>query len=915
MKKFGRIISVIVALSMIMSMSTLCLIATAETASGGASLLDGVMWKLEDYISIGEVGSNVATSNAPFGLDSKSSSLKTTVANVNGVASVVRSDGKRAFSKSDSGIIDITPADGTCSQVYFTAPKTAIYTFNVELQKTDMSSLPANAIINNWTEVGPRTGLSSTFGAFPGLSNGVNYTGAAIGNGSGFTATGLTFSGNVSLSAGQVIVISINAGDNNNTDETQTTVKKFEVRKVIEAHTFNCKVGTRSIEPSVYNNDGVYDDGHFKLGSFFNGRPFGLVYTDTVVNGWGNPMAGIDNTYEGFGANTDTVGEGARGGNWAWAFAKDDGDGITDYHQIFITPQTGTSLDLSPKYALPSVIVYTAEHDGVYRYDSQFKAASTAVGVKLTVAAGTGYYDEEEDTYVPEYMMSMSEPNFFAETQYTTANSVHNFEGIVELKAGQTILFIAENPIAMESPEVGVMKLNVMYMAEHKCSEFEGADCQTAGKCVLCGASETKDPDNHVEEPTGYTDLGNGTHRVAYANCCGASSVESHDFSSVTCVCGAYNTANMENAEYLVALTAPASWVSAGGTGTVNISVELTGNATEYASGEVTVGYDPNLFVFDAAAFTASAPEGVSVYTGQDGKVILMVMGATKTLNEGFNTVATLPFAAKQSANTSTFTLEDAGFSTAERAQQDGVVTAVKYSDKVISSVYNVTLSSVLEGEAIVVGLTDYTFTVKTGNAKDYTVTYKVGNGETLTITADANGVFTIPGEKVTDDIVVTAAIKGTAASPSKEYAPLKNGKKLYLILYNRGQDGPLEGAHLTVDVDGNGGAEPVQMIWADKYNAYCYLVISDTALDVAECTFALASGEGPTLPNSFDVNRTGVLDANDAQLAYNMYNFDYSGFDNDITMEKYLLADANGDMVIDVKDVTKICSECAASE
>ncbi len=907
MKKFGRIISVIVALSMIMSMSALCFIATAETASGGAALLDGVMWKLEDYISIGEVGSNVATSNAPFGLDSKSSSLKTTVANVNGVASVVRSDGKRAFSKSDSGIIDITPASQTCSQVYFTVPETATYAFDVVLQKTDMSSLPANAIINNWTEVGPRTSLASSFDAFPGLSVGVNYTGVAIGNGSGFTATGLTFSGKVSLSAGQVIVISINAGDNNNTDETQTTVKKFDVYKTIETHTFGCKVGTVDTSTKEYNNDGVYDDGHFKLGSFFNGRPFGLVYTDTVVNGWGDPMAGIDDTYRGYGYNAknpDTVGQGARSGHWAWAFAKDDGDGVTDYHQIFITPQEGTSLDLSPKYGLPSVIVYTAEHDGVYRYDSQFKAASTAVGVKLTVAAGTS-----------EYMMSMSEPNFFGETQYTTASSVHNFQGIVELKAGQTILFIAENPVAMPSPEVGVMKLNVMYMDEHKCSEFEGADCQTTGKCVLCGASGTKDPDNHAEEPTGYTDLGNGTHRVAYANCCGASSVESHDFSSVTCVCGAYNTANMENAEYLVALTAPASWVSAGGTGTVNISVELTGNATEYASGEVTVGYDPNLFVFDAAAFTASAPEGVSVYTGQDGKVILMVMGATKTLNEGFNTVATLPFRAKQSANTSTFTLEDAGFSTAERAQQDGVVTAVKYSDKVISSVYNVTLSSLLEGSAIVLGLTDYTFTVKTGNAKDYTVTYKVGNGEVLTITPNANGVFTIPGEKVTDDIVVTAAVKGTAASPSKEYAPLKNGKKLYLILYNRGQDGPLQGAHLTVDVDGNGGAEPVQMIWVDKYKAYCYLVISDTALDVAECTFALASGEGPTLPNSFDVNRTGVLDANDAQLAYNMYNFDYSGFDNDITMEKYLLADANGDKVIDVNDVTKICSECAASE
>ena len=58
---------------------------------------------------------------------------------------------------------------------------------------------------------------------------------------------------------------------------------------------------------------------------------------------------------------------------------------------------------------------------------------------------------------------------------------------------------------------------------------------------------------------------------------------------------------------------------------------------------------------------------------------------------------------------------------------------------------------------------------------------------------------------------------------------------------------------------------------------------------------------------NDWDVNKSGDLDANDAQLIWNMYNNQYSGFDDKVTPEKFMLADANHDGVLDTRDASVI--------
>ena len=53
-------------------------------------------------------------------------------------------------------------------------------------------------------------------------------------------------------------------------------------------------------------------------------------------------------------------------------------------------------------------------------------------------------------------------------------------------------------------------------------------------------------------------------------------------------------------------------------------------------------------------------------------------------------------------------------------------------------------------------------------------------------------------------------------------------------------------------------------------------------------------------------MNGTKVIDVNDAQLTYDMYNTKYSSFDV-VSMLKFLNADVSGDKTVNVSDATAI--------
>lgn len=97
-------------------------------------------------------------------------------------------------------------------------------------------------------------------------------------------------------------------------------------------------------------------------------------------------------------------------------------------------------------------------------------------------------------------------------------------------------------------------------------------------------------------------------------------------------------------------------------------------------------------------------------------------------------------------------------------------------------------------------------------------------------------------------------------------------------------------------------------MFWSDRYEAYCYLVIADTLnTEEAKSRIDIIDGTATVVDYSMDVNKTGKVDVSDAQLTYNMYNAEYAGFTADVTMEKYLRADVNGDGKVNVEDAAAI--------
>lgn len=94
----------------------------------------------------------------------------------------------------------------------------------------------------------------------------------------------------------------------------------------------------------------------------------------------------------------------------------------------------------------------------------------------------------------------------------------------------------------------------------------------------------------------------------------------------------------------------------------------------------------------------------------------------------------------------------------------------------------------------------------------------------------------------------------------------------------------------------------------------YAWLVIVDkgqtlTQEEAAAKVAISAADSVVTITPSFDVNRTGKVDVNDAQLVYDMYNGTYSNF-TQVSVEKFLRADVNATKVVDHTDAVAIVNQ-----
>lgn len=94
----------------------------------------------------------------------------------------------------------------------------------------------------------------------------------------------------------------------------------------------------------------------------------------------------------------------------------------------------------------------------------------------------------------------------------------------------------------------------------------------------------------------------------------------------------------------------------------------------------------------------------------------------------------------------------------------------------------------------------------------------------------------------------------------------------------------------------------------------YAWLVIVDkgqtlTQEEAAAKVAISAADNVVTITLGFDVNRTGKVDVNDAQLVYDMYNGTYSDFTK-VSVEKFLRADVNATKAVDHADAVAIVNQ-----
>ena len=215
-----------------------------------------------------------------------------------------------------------------------------------------------------------------------------------------------------------------------------------------------------------------------------------------------------------------------------------------------------------------------------------------------------------------------------------------------------------------------------------------------------------------------------------------------------------------------------------------------------------------------------------------------------------------------------------------------------------------------------------YYFTLNQRESCDYTVTayYQplatpTASKRPATVRSLGNGKYVVEAVNYNDDLYVYAhswnlVVKVEKVSHSAEEVTVSkylelNDKTMMLVTVKGTPEG---GSAFTYD--GN------TMYKVEGYGTdrYAWLVIVDkgqtlTQEEAAAKVAISAADNVVTITPSFDVNRTGKVDVNDAQLVYDMYNGTYSNF-TQVSVEKFLRADVNATKVVDHADAVAIVNQ-----
>lgn len=202
-------------------------------------------------------------------------------------------------------------------------------------------------------------------------------------------------------------------------------------------------------------------------------------------------------------------------------------------------------------------------------------------------------------------------------------------------------------------------------------------------------------------------------------------------------------------------------------------------------------------------------------------------------------------------------------------------------------------------GENSVKENTNYTFTVAKKDGFKYTISATMG-GKAVTVTEGANNTYTIAN--VTGNLVITIEKKSTLTMKVavSEYVQMDN-KTVFLVTVT---GTPEEGKAFAY------GDNVMYKTTAYGENVYSWLVIVDKgeAFDkaTAEANIMQASATAEEVKQSYDVNETGLVDINDAQLTYDIYSGKYTDFEK-VSVRKFLRADVTLDKAVNSTDAVAV--------
>ena len=202
-------------------------------------------------------------------------------------------------------------------------------------------------------------------------------------------------------------------------------------------------------------------------------------------------------------------------------------------------------------------------------------------------------------------------------------------------------------------------------------------------------------------------------------------------------------------------------------------------------------------------------------------------------------------------------------------------------------------------GESSVKENTTYTFTVDKKDGFKYTISATMG-GKNVTITEGADNTYTIVS--VTGDLVITIEKKSTLTMEVavSEYVQMDN-KTVFLVTVT---GTPEEGKAFAY------GDNVMYKTTAYGENVYSWLVIVDKnetfTVATAEANIIKASATAEEVKQSYDVNETGVVDINDAQLTYDIYSGKYTDFEK-VSVRKFLRADVTVDKAVNSTDAVAV--------